>query len=407
MDTSIDLGFDDAAFIAAVAQEVSTPGVRPTAAARRFLSNHLSARLRDTLGARLIKDPLVKLRMGSRGLTLSDLSKIGAEDYYTELRFSTRPADAIASAIVRSRGFELVAFEYGGGVRRDYQLKTRALKTQTNHELRLNHLRLPGVLFAGVRDALAAGEPLAQPWLANPNALDHAALEGLTIMSYRLVCFEHVLDGSRVFCSCSAKAHVAIRAKAASGIEHYASGGHRHKVLDLLAGPTYLDGICHLCVARASGVESAALRYGDNLADFEKSYMNQLMSADEIDERTARAEIQQQLGLSRWKSEAKLYSLIKELFPTHMVQREASPSWLGRQRLDILVPQLSLALEYQGQQHFGPVSLFGGEEGWRRAVERDTVKKSLCDANGIDLVYVHHTHPLTLASLRQRLQRYL
>jgi DNA-binding XRE family transcriptional regulator len=35
-------------------------------------------------------------------------------------------------------------------------LKTKALKTQVNHELRLNHVRIPGALFARALDAVRA-----------------------------------------------------------------------------------------------------------------------------------------------------------------------------------------------------------------------------------------------------------
>jgi len=36
-------------------------------------------------------------------------------------------------------------------------------------------------------------------------------------------------------------------------------------------------------------------------------------------------------------------------------------AWLAPQRLDIFVPALSLAIEYQGEQHFLPLDHLGGD----------------------------------------------
>lgn len=102
-----------------------------------------------------------------------------------------------------------------------------------------------------------------------------------------------------------------------------------------------------------------------------------------------------------------MYKLISELFPDCVVQCEASPAWLGRQRLGAFLPDVKFAIEYQGQQHFASVGLFGSEDGWRRAVERDAIKKRLCEENGVTLVYVDHGESLTLANLRRRLQRHI
>src|ERR1035438_4455070 len=100
--------------------------------------------------------------------------------------------------------------------------------------------------------------------------------------------------------------------------------------------------------------------------------------------RTARADVQERLNLSRWVQEAELYRQIKQIFPNELVFREASPPWLGRQRLDVFIPQLRLALEYQGVQHYEAVEAFGGERALLRTLERDALKKKLCDENQIE-----------------------
>ena len=169
----------------------------------------------------------------------------------------------------------------------------------------------------------------------------------------------------------------------------------------------YVESLCHLCVAKAFGAEAAAARYGDTMHEFINAYIDQLMLCNAFDERTARADVQERLNLSRWVQEAEMYRLIKQLFPDDLVFREASPSWLGRQRLDVFLPQHQLALEYQGMQHYEPVEIFGGAEALQRTMERDALKKRLCDENQIQLIYIKFSEPLTLASLRHRLRRFI
>lgn len=59
----------------------------------------------------------------------------------------------------------------------------------------------------------------------------------------------------------------------------------------------------------------------------------------------------------------------------------------GRMSFDFYLPQLKIAIEYQGRQHFEKVEIFGGEEGLILTKERDEYKKKLCKENDIQLVY--------------------
>ena len=102
-----------------------------------------------------------------------------------------------------------------------------------------------------------------------------------------------------------------------------------------------------------------------------------------------------------------MYQVIKKIFPNDLILREASPPWLGRQRLDVFLPQRGLAIEYQGEQHYEAISMFGGSDALARTVERDALKKRLCDENSIELIYVRYSDPLTVSSLRHRLRRFL
>ena len=64
--------------------------------------------------------------------------------------------------------------------------------------------------------------------------------------------------------------------------------------------------------------------------------------------------------------------------------------WLGSKSLDFYIPSLNIAIECQGRQHFEPVKAFGGEDEYKRIVERDREKYNLCKKNGVKLLYYSH-----------------
>jgi len=68
--------------------------------------------------------------------------------------------------------------------------------------------------------------------------------------------------------------------------------------------------------------------------------------------------------------------------------RHAQPIWLEPQHLDIFLPELSLAIEYMGEQHYRPVEYFGGNEGFEATTARDERKSEICKKVGVNLVYV-------------------
>lgn len=95
-----------------------------------------------------------------------------------------------------------------------------------------------------------------------------------------------------------------------------------------------------------------------------------------------------------WISEVVLLRAIREAFPNQQVVHQARPGWLGKQSLDIYLPDVNIAIEYQGAQHSGPVSHFGGERAYERQHERDSRKRSVCLANGCHLIEVHPGYEL-------------
>lgn len=96
-----------------------------------------------------------------------------------------------------------------------------------------------------------------------------------------------------------------------------------------------------------------------------------------------------------WIAETNLFYEIKKSFPKNKVIHHARPEWLGRQHLDILIEDLSIAIEYQGLQHDKPIDFFGGEKAFISNQRRDKRKKYLCKRNNVKLIYVREGYSLS------------
>jgi hypothetical protein len=113
-----------------------------------------------------------------------------------------------------------------------------------------------------------------------------------------------------------------------------------------------------------------------------------------------------QIG-EKFISETILFKTVAFLLKDHEVIHHCRADWLGRQELDIFVPALKLAIEYQGEQHFEPVDAWGGEEGLKRTQERDVEKKRRCEDNGVTLIYFNHDAELSEEIVAARIRRAL
>jgi hypothetical protein len=102
-----------------------------------------------------------------------------------------------------------------------------------------------------------------------------------------------------------------------------------------------------------------------------------------------------------WVSEVALLDLIRTIWPS--ATHQWRPRFLGMLSIDIHVPELRLAVEYQGQQHYEPVALFGGEEGFKLAKARDEKKRALLSANNVLLLEWPYDVPITREELIGRM----
>jgi len=104
-----------------------------------------------------------------------------------------------------------------------------------------------------------------------------------------------------------------------------------------------------------------------------------------------------------WVSEVALLDLVRDSWPSAVHQWR--PGFLGLQSVDIFVPEEQLAIEYQGQQHYEAVDLFGGEEGLLMTQERDQRKRELLRLQDIKLLEWPYDAPIRREELLNRLRR--
>jgi hypothetical protein len=179
----------------------------------------------------------------------------------------------------------------------------------------------------------------------------------------------------------------------------------------------FKENICHLCRNIPSDLEAYSPMYGSEIMVRYKPYIDRIASDEGIQIRSrsgkfdwsaAENALRDLLGVPRigegWLSEMELLRLVRAALPNENVDHQASPDWLGRQRLDVFLPRLRLGIEYQGRQHFEPVDFFGGEAGFARNQERDAKKKDLCKQNGITLIYFRYDEDLSLSTVKSRLK---
>ena len=64
---------------------------------------------------------------------------------------------------------------------------------------------------------------------------------------------------------------------------------------------------------------------------------------------------------------------------------------LPQKRFDFYLPELQSCIEYDGAQHFYPITFFGGEESFRKQQESDKIKNQYCIKNHIKLFRIPYT----------------
>lgn len=95
-------------------------------------------------------------------------------------------------------------------------------------------------------------------------------------------------------------------------------------------------------------------------------------------------------------NESHLEVIVNKLLTVNNVTciRQKKFDWLKNNKtklnlsLDFYLPDYNIGIECQGEQHFKPVSNFGGETAFQKVKYRDILKYSLCVENGFKLIYI-------------------
>lgn len=135
----------------------------------------------------------------------------------------------------------------------------------------------------------------------------------------------------------------------------------------------------------------------------EPNYKDYIKKADHY----LREKLDYPIAGKKWINESYLYNVVKTIFYNHWVEREFSPKWLRGKRIDIFVHDINLAIEYQGEQHYKPVEIFGGEQGFKNTQKRDKEKLQLCKQHNINLIYFNYQEELNESMVIKRLNKYI
>jgi hypothetical protein len=111
------------------------------------------------------------------------------------------------------------------------------------------------------------------------------------------------------------------------------------------------------------------------------------------------------IKISRWKNESDLFALVYKEYPDAIYQYHTD--WLGLQSLDVYIPSLQLAIEYQGEQHYKPIEFFGGEKAYSETVKRDKQKAYLCAAHNVTLLFWKYDEVISKTELQVKVKNAL
>ncbi len=99
----------------------------------------------------------------------------------------------------------------------------------------------------------------------------------------------------------------------------------------------------------------------------------------------------------KWSSEVLLYRVVYRYYQDAEMHYTDS-SWLGSQHLDIYIPSINVAIEYQGKQHYSATEFFGGTRGLEERLLLDEKKKSACLAHRTILIEWEYSMPINAAN---------
>lgn len=330
------------------------------------------------------------------------IDKGGFDFWYLTLQMDLKPgAEMTEDDVSHPEHLRLLSISYGIGIDKTLRFSHKKMKTRERYQIQMLHPVIPASLlkqdFSGSNEKCTCETRYLIP-------------KPLGVWSWwqQFAC---VICGTAYFCECFRQAVDKYTPVALEAKPDYFDSGWPHEFLAATSNAKYRANICHLCTGKPSNLFYCHPMYGSSIKVRYGSYIKKFSIADDIEERDAENKVREMLGVPKigegWLNETQLFKIISFIFSSHSVVREASPDWLGKQRLDVYIPELSIAVEYQGEQHFKPIELFGGAPGLKATRDRDKRKKTLCDANNVKLIYFRYDDELSVEAVEKKLKRYM
>ena len=236
-----------------------------------------------------------------------------------------------------------------------------------------------------------------------------------------LVLYQCKICGKLYYCSCQKEAY-AITEKYYK--ETFSLGYSEQDFIKLYSASEEKDAICSLCTNTVPQYNYCHEMYGSKFKSIYGAYIQTEAiklagryifpnNEPNYNDYTKKADhyLREKLGYpiagKKWINESYLYNVVKTIFYNHWVEREFSPKWLCGKRIDIFVHDINLAIEYQGEQHYKPVEIFGGEEGLKNTQKRDKEKLQLCKQHNVQLIYFNYNEELSESMITKKLNKYL
>lgn len=88
--------------------------------------------------------------------------------------------------------------------------------------------------------------------------------------------------------------------------------------------------------------------------------------------------------------ESTLFKILDKIFNENIRIKHYRQDVLEGLEIDYYISDLRIGIEFQGKQHFEPIEHFGGKEAYKKQIERDNMKKEICEKLGIKLLFVNY-----------------
>ena len=403
---TIRLDIDETEFTQQIVATLACGGVSLHHAVTTAVKTGISQNLEHLVSAGTCLRYGFKNGSQSRVLSLREAAEHhGFDFWYLDVQVDFLPRTEISEReVICPLGMEWLPIDYGSRVQKTFQFKRIPMKTRERYEIQILHPRIPAKLFRTALQHFPIKCPCsAQLLMPIP----------VGVWEWRQP-FGCVICGRSFLCDCFRAAVQKAAESEKQKIDPDTDETDREELnrhIDSEYSAQYRPGICHLCTGRPSTLLYCSPMYGSAVKVRYGAYMEKFALTESLSPRDAENRVRDILRIPRigegWASETQVFRFLEILFPDCEITREARPQWLGKQRLDFFIPALSLAIEYQGEQHFRPVERFGGEKGFREAQLRDRRKRHLCKENGVKLVYFTHAEELSVERIEKKLKQFL